>query len=93
MKRSYPIEAGSVVRSRAGRDEGRYFLVLTVKNEFATVADGGLRGIERPKTKRLRHLFATGEIISDLRRRLEAGQPVENHELRKWLSPYRQKEA
>ena len=60
--------------------------------EFAYVADGGLRGMERPKRKRLKHLFVTEETISGLQSRLEAGGAVENHELRKWLAAYRQKE-
>ena len=93
MKREWPVIPGRIVRSRAGRDEGRYFVVIALDGkEFAYVADGGLRGIEKPKRKRLKHLFVTEETISGLQERLEAGGRVENHELRKWLSAYRQKE-
>ena len=94
MKRTWPIEPGSIVRSKAGRDEGRYFAVLSlIDADFAMVADGGLRGVNRQKKKRLKHLYATGETIPDLRTRLEAGQRVEDHELRAWLTAYKQKEA
>ena len=93
MKREWKIEKGRVVRSKAGRDEGKYFVVIALDgDEFALVADGQRRGIEKPKRKRLKHLFVTEETISGLQSRLEAGEAVENHELRKWLAAYRQRE-
>ncbi len=93
MKREFKVETGRVVRSKAGRDEGKYFVVIALDgDEFALVADGERRGVEKPKRKRLKHLFVTEETISGLQSRLEAGGAVENHELRKWLAAYRQKE-
>ena len=93
MKRERKVETGRIVRSKAGRDEGKYFVVIALEGEeFALIADGERRGIERPKRKRLKHLFVTEETISGLQGRLEAGESVENHEIRKWLSAYRQKE-
>ena len=70
-----------------------YFVVMALDGaEFALIADGERRGVEKPKRKRVKHLFVTEEPISGLQLRLEAGERVENHELRKWLSAYRQKE-
>jgi ribosomal protein L14E/L6E/L27E len=93
MKREWKVEAGRVVRSKAGRDEGKYFVVIALDgDEFALVADGERRGVEKPKRKRLKHLFVTEETISGLQLRLEAGGAVENHEIRKWLAAYRQRE-
>ena len=93
MKREFKVETGRVVRSKAGRDEGKYFVVIALDGEeFALVADGDRRGVEKPKRKRLKHLFVTEETISGLQSRLQAGEPVENHELRKWLAAVRQKE-
>ncbi len=94
MKREWKVETGRIVRSKAGRDEGDYFVVIALDgDEFALIADGGRRGIEKPKRKRVKHLFVTEETISGLQERLAAGETVENHEIRKWLSAYRQKEA
>ena len=92
MKREWPIAQGRVVRSKAGRDEGRYFVVTKLEGDFAYVADGDTHKIETPKKKRIRHLFVTEEIISSLQGRLEAGEQVENFELRNALRAYRQKE-
>ena len=94
MKWEWKVETGRIVRSKAGRDEGRYFVVIALEgDEFALVADGKRRGVEKPKRKRVKHLFVTEETISGLQERLAAGGRVENHEIRKWLSAYRQEEA
>ena len=47
MKREFKVETGRVVRSKAGRDEGKYFVVIALDGEeFAWVADGDRRGVE-----------------------------------------------
>ena len=73
MKRTWPIGLGKVVRSKNGRDEGREFIVTALEGDFAYVADGDTRKIEKPKKKRARHLFVTEETISSLQEKLEAG--------------------
>ena len=86
MREVRPIEPGRVVRSKAGRDAGRYFVVMSlIDNEFVMMADGGLRGVERQKRKRRKHLYVTQTAITGLKERLEAGENVENHEIRAWL--------
>ena len=42
MKKT-PLTVGQAVVSRAGRDEGRMFLVLALSGEYALVADGADR--------------------------------------------------
>ena len=81
--KTIPIEPGRIVCSKAGRDEGRLFLVLSVLDEdFVTVADGKLRTLDRPKKKRKKHLKPTATVVPAIR----AGQAVGDHELRQWIS-------
>lgn len=81
-----PVEVGSIVQSKAGRDEGRKFLVVAeVNDDFVMVADGGLRRMDRQKKKRRKHLKPTGTVVTALRERLAQGLAVEDHELRAWL--------
>lgn len=48
---------GRVVLSTQGRDEGRYFVVLSVIDEqFVLMADGLTRKIDHPKKKKVKHL-------------------------------------
>jgi len=91
MKR-LPIEVGSVVVSLAGRDEGRRFIVIQeVDDDFVMVANGRLRKMDRLKKKRRKHLKPTGTVVEALRARLSEGKPVEDHELRFWLSEEEEK--
>ena len=83
-RREWPITQGSVVVSKAGRDEGRIFAVLSLESnkdgEFAYVADGQTHTLEKPKRKRLKHLKGLGGNV---------GQPVEDAMLRRALEPYK----
>ncbi len=81
--KTIPIEPGRVVRSKAGRDQGRLFAVIRIVDEdFVLVADGRLRTLDRLKKKRKRHLKPTQTVIEPLAR----GQDVLDHELRQWIS-------
>ncbi len=58
---------GLIVRSKAGRDKGGIFVILNLEDEYAYIADGNLRKVDRPKKKKLRHLQLSGfEIKLDL---------------------------
>ena len=82
----FPMEVGSIVRSLAGRDEGRLFIIVEeIDSDFVMVANGSLRGMERLKKKRRKHLKPTGTVVEELRTRLTDGPAVENHEVRSWL--------
>ena len=87
-----PIEVGSVVISKAGRDQGRLFLVVEeVDADFVMVANGALRKLDHLKKKRRKHLKPTGRIVPELRDRLANGPAVQDHELRAWLSEEEEK--
>lgn len=59
------IIKGSVVRAKAGRDKGSYFVVLNLDKDFAFIADGKTRKLENPKKKNLKHLEATSVVLSE----------------------------
>jgi len=81
------IGPGSVVRSRAGRDEGRIFLVVGTFDEMhVLLSDGRTHMMAKPKKKKLRHLQATGRVVPEAARRVERGEKMEDHEIRSWLS-------
>ena len=81
-----PLEIGSVAVSTAGRDQGRIYAVFQeLDADFVLVVDGKLRSIDRPKKKRRKHLRATGNVLREMARRLNAGEIVQDHELRAWL--------
>ena len=50
---------GMIVKSDAGRDQQRYYVVVAVEGGFVYIADGRRRKVEKPKRKNPRHLKAT----------------------------------
>lgn len=84
-----PLEAGRVVISRAGRDEGRVFIVLReLDEEHVLIADGDLRKADKPKKKKRKHLKGTKEWVPELSERLKNGECVLDHELRNALMTF-----
>lgn len=54
---------GMIVRSAAGHDKGNFLVITAVEGDFAFVADGKERKLEKPKKKRLKHLKLTNTVI------------------------------
>ena len=53
---------GMIVKSDAGRDQQRYYVVVAVEGGFVYIADGRRRKVEQPKRKNPRHLKATRTV-------------------------------
>ena len=79
------VEIGSICYSTAGRDRGRYFIVVGMEDGFAYIADGKLRKIEKPKKKKLMHLKAMPQKAEMLALKLRENETVGNSDIRKGL--------
>lgn len=82
-----PLEIlGHAAISTAGRDKGRYFLVVGVADEaHVLLCDGSLRKMMQPKKKKYRHvkiLYSRDEAIAA---KLLHGEQVFDVEVRKSL--------
>ena len=70
-----PLEPGRVVRSKAGRDAGRIFVVLqTVDDRHVAIADGDLRKVAAPKKKKHMHLIPKLECFPSLVEKHQTGR-------------------
>ena len=56
------FEKGMVVRAKAGRDKGKFLVILEIQGGYALIADGRRRRVERPKRKKLIHLAPTKTV-------------------------------
>ena len=64
---SYDSEMiGRLVRSKSGRDKGRYYLVLASAADILYLADGQKRTIANPKKKNIRHVQIVHKVAADL---------------------------
>ena len=77
------FQFGRLVRSRQGRDAGRYFVITGLREEnYASISDGAVRRLSAPKKKKLKHLELCPEEIPAVRAKLEAGSKVFDSELK-----------
>ena len=79
---------GMIVKSKAGRDNGKLFIVIKTEGDFVYVANGDSRKAENPKKKKLKHLQVTSFVSEKIRQSLSDNGTVTNSELRKALAEY-----
>ena len=59
------FRVGMIVRAKAGREKNGFFIITSVENDMAYIADGKRRKVENPKKKKLIHLAATNSTAKD----------------------------
>ncbi len=83
------FEVGSVVLAKAGRDKGKAFIIVgTLSDEYALIANGTGRSIDKPKKKKLRHLALKPHKAIELKEKIEGGRRVFDAEIRKSLKSF-----
>ena len=91
------IAKSDIVRSDAGRDQGKLFIVLAVEGEYLLLADGKGRKAESPKRKKRKHVLFVAEddsrlVAADdsrLSDKIKSEEKITNSELRRTLAAYR----
>ena len=83
------IAKSDIVRSDAGRDRGKLFIVLAVEGEYLLLADGKGRKVESPKRKKRRHVLFVAADDSRLSDKIKSEEKITNSELRRTLAAYR----
>lgn len=81
------FQPGDSVLSKAGRDKGKIFVVLAVREpDYIIIADGDLRRIENPKLKKVKHVRHTGIKLPTIAEKIKAGERISNSDIRKALA-------
>ena len=84
-----PITVGSIVYSRAGRDEGRYFMVTAILDDsYVSIVDGSVRKLAKPKKKKIKHLKNTGEVLDNIAGKLLTSAKIYDAEIFSALRKY-----
>lgn len=79
------IVIGSVVLSTQGRDKGKYFLVTALGKGIVFVADGGMRKLNNPKKKNVKHVSDSGIRLEAIAEKLAEGKKVFDSEVKSAL--------
>ena len=74
-------EAGTFVRSLAGHDKDRVYIIVREESESVYLADGRLREIQRPKRKNKKH-------VQPIRRRLDESGGWSNESVKRAIEGY-----
>ncbi len=83
------IVRSNIVRSGAGRDKGKLFVVLAVEGEYLLLADGRSRKVDSPKRKKRRHVLFVADDDTRLSEKIKSDEKITNSELRRTLAAYR----
>ena len=86
------FRSGDIVLSRAGRDAGRYFVVMRTEDNFCFFADGDLRKIDKMKRKKIKHIKWTRVNSEFVAGKLAMGEKVTNSEIRRTLAEFKEEQ-
>lgn len=82
------LKVGQVVKSKAGRDKGKVFIVLEiVDGSHVLLVDGKLRKASRPKKKKNKHLAKYNAVVDEIAT-LDVSSNTADAAIRKLLMPY-----
>lgn len=57
------IKLGSIVKSAAGHDKNRFYMVTAIEDSFVYIADGRERKLLKPKKKNIKHVDVTSMVL------------------------------
>jgi len=84
LNSSKELEIGQFVKSKAGRDKDRIFIIIEIVDEqFVKIADGDIRKLEKPKIKKVKHLIKLKFFSEDLHEKIGSEKKITNAMLRK----------
>ena len=91
---SFPMEVGRVVLSRAGRDQGHYFVIVDVINDdYVAIANGCQRKVDNPKKKKIKHLAPKPELLEEISKKISEKKRIFDSEVRNKLDAIGYQEA
>ena len=65
MNSAVTVQTGTVVKSTAGHDAGRFFAVVADDGKYVCLCDGDERKLASPKRKNKRHVAFTVQVLPD----------------------------
>ena len=86
------IEQGDLVISKAGRDKGEIFLVVSIENDYVLIVNGRSRKVLTPKKKNEKHLRRVTTVsYKELAEKIRKGDAVGNERVYRLLKAEKQK--
>ncbi|WP_312701600.1 KOW domain-containing RNA-binding protein [Sedimentibacter sp.] len=91
MEITTDLKIGQIVKSKAGRDKDRVFIICSIFDEqFVFVCDGDLRKLNSPKKKKVKHLMIYNTVLTEFADKLQGNENLDDAYVRKVLNPFKQ---
>ncbi|SCZ81908.1 KOW domain-containing RNA-binding protein [Acidaminobacter hydrogenoformans] len=91
MDTTKELAVGQFVKSKAGRDRDRVFLILDIVDDnFVLLVDGNLRKVDSPKLKKVRHLVKINQISTAFADTLKDGKKPDDSLVRREIDKLQQ---
>ena len=82
-------KVGTIVKSKAGRDNGKFFVVYSILDEnYVLLVNGKNKKLSNPKKKKYKHLIVCKEI-SELREKIEQARYLLDSDIRSQLKNFK----
>jgi ribosomal protein L14E/L6E/L27E len=89
MEITNDLRVGQIVKSKAGRDKGRIFIITEIVDDiYVKVCDGELRKVSKPKLKKIKHLIVYNRVFEEIETRVGKNEKLNNAYIRRLLEPY-----
>lgn len=89
MELTSDLRIGQVVKSKAGRDQGRIFIIVEIVDDiYVKICDGELRKVSKPKLKKIKHLIVYNRVFEEIEERVNKKEKLSNAYFRRLLEPY-----
>ncbi|MCG8541305.1 MAG: KOW domain-containing RNA-binding protein [Clostridia bacterium] len=84
MQSTREVAIGQFVKSKAGRDRDRVFIVIDIIDElYVLIADGDFRKMENAKKKKIKHLSKFNIVSEEIEKRYDSDKKISNMMLRR----------
>lgn len=64
------LEQGQLVKSKAGRDKGRVYIIIGFEKDRVLISDGRYRSVTMPKRKNAKHLQPFHFVVRDIKEKI-----------------------
>lgn len=89
MELTTDLRIGQIVKSKAGRDKDRVFIVSQILDEqYVLVCDGDLRKLSSPKKKKVKHLVIYNTVLTEFAEKLQSNKNLDDALVKGLLEPF-----
>lgn len=86
-------EVGKMVKSMAGHDDSKVYVIIKSDDEYVYLSDGDLKTIDNPKKKKKRHVQIINQIDDELLKIIAENKNFNNEAIKHAIKKYKQKKS